>query len=198
MTASKHQAKLTGGRRRRILRLAEHLDWLITVEFCITCSGLLSFPLNASILRAFVRRSPWIAPAELALLLLLLTRVAVDRSDDHYVTRLKRSSGWKWMPQILQLSTGRLHGDELSVNEANQCMLVINRRRRKLPSNIVLNGVSLLASLNLLRLMGPSYENIVAVAALCVGVISLIATAIVTSLLCRRAGRLISVPSAES
>jgi hypothetical protein len=184
--------------RRCIFRLAEHLDWLITVEFCITLSGLLSFPLNASVLRAFVHRSPWIAPAELALLLLLSTRVAVDRSDDHYVTRLKRSSGWKWMPQILQLSTGRLHVDELSVNEVDQCMLVINRRRRKLPRYIVLNGVGLLAALNLLRLMGSSYENIVAVTAWCVGVISLIATAIVTSLLFRRAGRLISAASGES
>jgi len=181
-----------------MFRLAEHLDWVITVEFSITFSGLLSFPLNASVLRAFVHRSPWIAPAELALLLLLLTRVAVDRSDDHYVTRLKRSSGWKWMPQILQLSTGRLHVDELSVNEVDQCMLSISRGRRKLPKQIVMNSVSLLASLSLLRLMGSSYENIVAVTAWCVGVISLIATAIVTSLLCRRAGRLISVPSAES
>jgi len=77
-------------------------------------------------------------------------------------------------------------------------MLSISRGRRKLPKQIVMNSVSLLASLSLLRLMGSSYENIVAVTAWCVGVISLIATAIVTSLLCRRAGRLISVPSAES
>lgn len=102
------------------------------------------------------------------------------------------------MPQILQLSTGRLHVDELSVNEVDQCMLVINRRRRKLPKHIVLNGVGLLAALNLLRLMGSSYENIVAVTAWCVGVISLIATAIVTTLLCRRAGRVISAASGES
>ncbi len=183
--------------RHRTYRLAEHMDWLITVELSITFSGLLSFPLNASVLRAFVHRSPWTAPAELALWLLVLMRAGVERSDDHYVTRLKRSSGWRWMPQILQLSTGRLHVDELSVHEAAQCMLVINRRWRKLPSTIVLNGMSLLASLNLLYLMGSSYANIVAVTAWCVGAASLIVIAIVVSLLCRRAGRLISAPSLE-
>jgi hypothetical protein len=184
--------------RRCILWLVDHLDWLVTVEYCITVSGLLSVPVDAIVLRALMHRSLWAAPAEFALLLLLLMRVAVNRSDHGYVTRLKRSSGWKWTAQILQLSLRRLHVDELSVNDANQCMLVIDRRRRKLPRFIMMSGVELLAAINLLRLMGPSYYVIVIITAWCLGIVSLIATAIVTSLLFGRAGRLISAASGES
>ncbi len=180
--------------RRSMFWLAEHSDWLITVGLCIEMSGLLSFPLNASVLRPFVYRSPWIAPAELALLFVVLTRLAVDRSDDHYVTRLHRASGWKWIPQILQMSTGRLRVDKLSTYEADQYLLAIDRKWRKLPRQWLFNGVGLLAALNLLRLMGTSYANIVAVTASGVGCVLLVATATVTSLLCRRAGRLISGP----
>ncbi len=184
--------------RRSMFWLAEHSDWLITVGLCIEMSGLLSFLLNASVLKPFVYRSPWIGPAGLALLFVVLTRLAVDRTDDHYVTRLHRASGWKWMPQILQISTGGLRVDKLSTDEADQYLLAIDRKWRKLPRQWLFNGIGVLAALNLLRLMGTSYANIVAVTAWCVGLILVIATSMVTSLLCRRAGRLISIPSTES
>jgi len=178
--------------------LVDHLDWLITLEYGLTFSGLFSVPVDGIVLRALVHRSLWTAPAEFALMLLLLIRVTVNRSDHGYVTRLSRSSWWEWTWRILQLSLGRLHVDELSVNEVNQCTSVIDRRRRKLPRYIVLNGVGLLAALDLLRLVGPSYYMIVTITGCCVGFVSSVATAIITALLFGRAGRLLSAASGES